>query len=337
MAYSSLSSIFNTMRALECVSPPDNSSLFLTYVAVVKAHSLEFGLAILTTVGTRYLYTIFKRANVFKDLDGPTPNSLLWGDEGLLFDFETSLTVHDRLLNTYGSACKIKGILGEDRIWIADPRAMDDIVLKGVDTFKELEGFIAWNALTTGPSLITTDGHKHKMHRKILNPVFTAAHMRNLVLLSTPTFQNITRYLEDIITSKVQVHGRGTEVVDMYHWMSNVALEMIGQAGMGHSFGVMEGNEPEYLDASRKLFPLISEMWYLRPILPTLMKIGPARFRRCVVECLPFSPIQRMKKVTDIMDETATIIYNRKKCALENGTFESEIAAGNDIMSMLRS
>ncbi|CEL55966.1 Leukotriene-B4 omega-hydroxylase 3 OS=Mus musculus GN=Cyp4f14 PE=2 SV=1 [Rhizoctonia solani AG-1 IB] len=136
--------------------------------------------------------------------------------------------------------------------------------------------------------------------------------------------------------------------------MSNVALEMIGQAGkelmslaafpahyqnwdsgMGHSFGVMSGKKSEYVDASRQLFPLISEMWYMRPFLPSLMKIGSASFRRFIVDHIPFGPLQRFKNITDAMDETAASIYNQKKRALANGTLESEIAAGNDIMSML--
>ncbi|CAE6445955.1 unnamed protein product [Rhizoctonia solani] len=121
----------------------------------------------------------------------------------------------------------------------------------------------------------------------------------------------------------------------MHHWMSNVALEMIGQAGMGYSFGVMEGKEPEYLEASRQLFPLITELWYIRPFLPTLMKIGPARFRRFVVDCISFGPINRLKRVTDTMDETAAEVYSQKKRALASGTLDSEIAAGNDVMSML--
>ncbi|CAE6458125.1 unnamed protein product [Rhizoctonia solani] len=104
---------------------------------------------------------------------------------------------------------------------------------------------------------------------------------------------------------------------------------------MGHSFGVMTGEEPEYVEASRQLFPLISEMWYIRPFLPALMKIGSAGFRRFIVDWVSFGPVQRLRNITETMDTTAAIIYNQKKRALANGTLESEIAAGNDIMSML--
>ncbi|KAG8701171.1 cytochrome P450-dit2, partial [Ceratobasidium sp. 423] len=151
----------------------------------------------------------------------------------------------------------------------------------------------------------------------------------------TPIFNIITHHLEDIVTSKVRAGGGSTGVVDMYTWMSNVALEMIGQAGVGYSFGVMENKEPEYLDASRQVFPLMNSMWYMRPFLPTLMKIGPARFRRFVVDRVSFGPVQQFQKAGDIMDKMATEIYTQKKRALANGTLESEVAAGNDIISTL--
>ncbi|CUA72706.1 Cytochrome P450 4V2 [Rhizoctonia solani] len=299
------------------------------YPAIASGHAIELGVGLLTAIGARYAYTILKRANSFSELDGPTPASSIWGDEELLFNMDNSLPVHDQLLNRYGSVCRLKGTFGEDRLWIADPRAMSDIILKGFDHFHEPEGFIAWTKLAFGPSIIATTGHKHKIQRKILNPVFTAAHMRNLVAFT------ITHHLEDIVTSKVRESGGSTGIVDIYTWMSNVALEMIGQAGVGYSFGVMENKEPEYLDASRQVFPLINNMWYIRPFLPTLMKIGPARFRRFVVDRLSFEPVKQFQKASDIMNQMATEVYTQKKRALANGTLESEIAAGNDIISML--
>ncbi|KAF8751519.1 cytochrome P450 [Rhizoctonia solani] len=302
----------------------------LKYFLTAKEHPFEIGVGLLTTFGTHFALKAFRRANAFRQLDGPTPSSSLWGDEALLYDIKTSLTIHDELLNRYGSVCKVKGPLGEDRVWIADPRALSDIVVKGFDDFHEVEGFVAWFALTQGPTIITTSGHKHKMQRKILNPVFTP-----LICVNTPTFNSIAHHLSEIVTSEVRTSGGNTAVVDIHHWMSNVSLEMIGQAGMGHSFGVMTGKEPEYIEASRQLFPLISEMWYIRPFLPALMKVGSAGFRRFVVSYIPFGPVQRLRNITETMDKTAAGIYNQKKRALEEGTLESEIAAGNDIMSMM--
>nr|AVI01412.1 steroid 19-hydroxylase [Thanatephorus cucumeris]QDJ74241.1 cytochrome P450-1 [Thanatephorus cucumeris] len=331
MSNSTLVSFASLRTLLDTVVQPGGGSSSSDVLALAKTHSLELGLGAFAIVATRYMYQLLKRANALKELDGPSPISSIWGDENLLSDFENGLSAHDELLNRYGSVCRIKGPLGEDRLWTADPRAINDIILKGFDHFHEPEGLLAWFDLSFGPTLISQIGHKHKIQRKILNPVFTAAHMRKL----TPIFHSITHYLEDVVASKVRASGGKTGIVDMYTWMSNVALEMIGQAGIGHSFGVMEGKEPEYIDASRQLFILICRMWYIRPFLPILMKIGTTRFRQFVIERIPHGPTNEMKKVVDVMDKMATDIYAQKKEALANGTLDSEIAAGNDIISML--
>ena len=42
--------------------------------------------------------------------------------------------------------------------------------------------------LALGPGLLATNGHKHKKQRKMLNPVFSGAHMRDL----TPIFHEVS-------------------------------------------------------------------------------------------------------------------------------------------------
>ncbi|KDN42044.1 hypothetical protein RSAG8_07089, partial [Rhizoctonia solani AG-8 WAC10335] len=165
--------------------------------------------------------------------------------------------------------------------------------------------------------------------------------------------------------SEVQVDGDNSEVVDVFKWVHLVSLEIIGQAGIGHSFGILEGNVPDYLDASRDVFPLMLEMWYLLPFITFLSKLGPAFFRRAIVELIPHRPVQRMKNVVDTMHKTAVEIMKRKREgtllsltalwtlkwlperissveimkrkreALENGTLDSQVAAGKDIMTAL--
>jgi hypothetical protein len=66
----------------------------------------------------------------------------------------------DKLLDTYGSVCRLKGELGvslyiilgtishtlhelqKDQLWVADPRAMHEILIKGHDDFKEPESML---------------------------------------------------------------------------------------------------------------------------------------------------------------------------------------------------
>ncbi|CAE6499210.1 unnamed protein product, partial [Rhizoctonia solani] len=105
------------------------------------------------------------------------------------------------------------------------PRAFQEILIKGYDDFIEPDWFTTWLKLIFGPVVATVYGHQHKIQRK----------------------------LTEAIKSEVQVNGRNSEVIDVFKWVHLVSLEIIGQAGIGHSFGILEGKIPDYLDASRDM------------------------------------------------------------------------------------
>ncbi|CAE6536421.1 unnamed protein product [Rhizoctonia solani] len=308
------------------------TKIALEFAAKAKEHPIGAVLGTLGLLAVHALYKSFRSSRAFSYLDGPEPPSFIWGHLPQLFD---------------------SGVMGEDQLWTADLRAMHEMVVKEHDSFRESEGFLSWIKLVSGDNLITVHGDKHKLQRKLLNPVFTPKHMRDrmkahstsliviLILISMqlcphsvqlPTMQVI---LEDIVTNRIQEGGSTSATVDIYKWMNYVALEMIEQGGMGHSFGVMENKESEYLKAAGRFFPTTFQLWYIRPFLPQLMKIGPRSFRRFIVEHTPFGPIQEVKAVSDVMDAEAVGIYSRKKEAAANGTLHAQVAAGKDIMTLL--
>ena len=40
--------------------------------------------------------------------------------------------------------------------------------------------------------------------------------------------------------------SNGPEEINVADWMGNLALELIGQAGLGYSFGTLEGRDDEF-------------------------------------------------------------------------------------------
>lgn len=84
--------------------------------------------------------------------------------------------------------------------------------------------------------------------------------------------------------------------------------------------------------------PAIFALSALRQFLPFLAKIGPARFRRWVVDWIPSKRIQKVKMSSDVMHDSAqTILKERReqlaKCDL-NKIAEDE--RPRDIISVLR-
>jgi hypothetical protein len=72
-------------------------------------------------------------------------------------------------------------------------------------------------------------------------------------------------------------------------------------------------------------------------LLPTLVKLGPPRFRRFLVNLLPFKIIRRLRNTIDIMHNTSVEILQAKRRALQEGdeAVEKQIGRGRDIMSIL--
>lgn len=71
---------------------------------------------------------------------------------------------------------------------------------------------------------------------------------------------------------------------------------------------------------------------------PLHVWLGPAWFRRFLVNLIPDPNVQHLKNVADIMDSQSRGIYRSKKEALLGGDEElkQQIGQGKDIMSVLR-
>ncbi len=74
-----------------------------------------------------------------------------------------------------------------------------------------------------------------------------------------------------------------------------------------------------------------------RMVLPYIVKIGSAAFRRKALDWVPSKHLHAAKKIVDIMDDNAKDIYFKKKEALARGDEKviDQIGQGKDIMSIL--
>jgi hypothetical protein len=72
-------------------------------------------------------------------------------------------------------------------------------------------------------------------------------------------------------------------------------------------------------------------------ILPWAVTIGSPKFRRFIVDVVPWKILHDGVAIVDILYSTAVNIYNTKKAALEAGdeVVCSQIAKGKDIISIL--
>ena len=70
----------------------------------------------------------------------------------------------------------------------------------------------------------------------------------------------------------------------------------------------------------------------MRQASPILTSLGPAWFRRLMVDLLPIPQVQQLKHVVDVLHDTSIQIISEKKAALEQG----KVYQDKDIISILR-
>ncbi|KNZ81927.1 Cytochrome P450 3A9 [Termitomyces sp. J132] len=201
--------------------------------------------------------------------------------------------------------------------------------------YEETSSFFARSIVLFGRGIFTTQGEPHKKQRKMLNPVFSIAYMRNMI----PIFSDIAKKIEKAMKIKL-AEAQGAQEVDVLHWMSRAALEMIGQSGFGYSFDpLVEGAKPHpFCDAAKAFsLPQHSKLGLMEYLLPTIVKIGSPRFRRWLVDHFPSRRLRAYRDMVDTWHWTMTRIFEEKKRALMEGdeALANQVEQAKDLLSIL--
>ncbi|KAF7768274.1 hypothetical protein Agabi119p4_7517 [Agaricus bisporus var. burnettii] len=279
-------------------------------------------------------WKLFREYFIHSPLDyipGPPAPSGVTGNISQLYD--KSGRFYYAFLRQYGGVIKLKSLLGERLLFLYDPKALYHILIKDQDIYEEAPAFIAINKLFFGEGLMSTAGKQHKKQRRMLNPVFSTGHMREM----TPIVYGVAQRLREAIINQVQ--DKPSEI-DMLHWMTRTSLEIIGQSGMGYSFDSLENDADSadihpYSRSVKRFGGLLSgtsTFIVTQYILPFAARFDYPRFKRWIVDHLPSKWVQDLKDISDVILETAVDIYNKKRQSMEQG---DDRDAKKDIISVL--
>ncbi|KAH7319570.1 cytochrome P450 [Rhizoctonia solani] len=284
----------------------------------------SIALFILACVG--YVFRNALRSPAYPNVDGPSRKSFL---SGHLFELLSphNLPFHDYLQDTYGSVSKVYGDFGREDLYVSDPRFLHEVLVKGDDTvFRHPQYLFDINTVTLGLGLLSTAGDLHKAQRKMLNPVFTIKHMKSL----TATFNLIANNMKAAMIK--DMGGAKHKEIDVLRWCSATALELVGQAGLGHTFGIFEGKDSEYSHAIKSFLPALIKVGPLRALFPIIYRIIPGSLQPKLAEWFPNPHIQKLKSIVDVQDKQAQDILSLKKEALKDKRTSEDM---HDIMSVL--
>ncbi|KAF8659050.1 hypothetical protein AX16_001922 [Volvariella volvacea WC 439] len=275
-----------------------------------------------------------------ENLPGPKPASFIAGNLPQIVGRE-GIDYQKIWAEEYGPVMVLAAVFGKKMVYVADPLAMHHIVVKDQYVYEETTTFLGSNKIVFGESLLSSLGEQHKRQRKMLNPVFSTAHIRQMAGI----FVSVADRLCDAISAKTEQGPReeslrSFRIIDILDWLSRTALELIGQSGLGYSFDpLVEGQSPHPYGASIKnLIPANLKLIVPRIlILPWAERIGTPRFRRSIVDILPWKSLHALRDIIDTMHATSVEIVQQKKKALAEGddAVMRQVGQGKDIISIL--
>ncbi|KAI0823800.1 cytochrome P450 [Trametes gibbosa] len=282
--------------------------------------------------GLWYLLRNYFVPSPLDKLRGPASGSLLGGHVEEMFDRKGWKFMME-LAESCGPISRLQGILGSRMVHVYDPKALHSVLIKDAESYPKCADPFDDFMLLLGPSVLTTNGTQHRRQRKQLNPVFSAAHLRNM----TNLFYEIAHSVRKALTNRIGCAADG-EVIDVNGWMARTTLEMLGQATLGYSFdNFVDDSTDAFGESLKAFFPTYSRIAILGFILPPISYIMPIRICRAILRAIPQADIRKMMNISDTMTKRSLEIIDEKKMALLKGddVLREKIGEGKDLMSIL--
>ncbi|KAK7040252.1 hypothetical protein VNI00_009718 [Paramarasmius palmivorus] len=138
--------------------------------------------------------------------------------------------------------------MGTKLVWTTDWKALSYILQNDLD-WQKGEGLRFTLNRILGNGLLATEGARHRLQRRVMNPAFGPAQIREL----TPIFLDKSVKLRDIWTSLIDPESGSTQV-DALSWLSKMTLDVIGEAGFDYKFNALDGEANELGEAYSSIF-----------------------------------------------------------------------------------
>lgn len=254
-------------------------------------------------------------------LPGPPSRSFIYGNMKEIWIADNSV-LHEKWIEEYGPTMKYTSFVGIGRLFTADIKALNHILMNSY-TYQKPEAARYNLSQILGTGVLVVEEDKHKQQRKIMNPAFGAAQIREL----TEIFIEKSTELRDIWDAESTKQG-GTGRIDVLSWLSKMTLDVIGLAGFNYKFDALKGdaNKNELNEAFSTVFRSKTRMnmiFMLRGLFP------PLRF-------LPAEGDADANRASRTMDRIGKQLLSDSKTALAHGEkMEKTSWKSRDLLSLL--
>ncbi|EKM75926.1 hypothetical protein AGABI1DRAFT_45687 [Agaricus bisporus var. burnettii JB137-S8] len=260
-------------------------------------------------------------SNPLKDVPGPVSPSLLSGHiQELVADFSAVL---EEWASRYGNIIKYKSFLATSEVVIMDAKAINHIMndpsyQKPTMTKMFISGIL-------GPGIVIVEGYEHQKQRKVMNPAFGAAQIREL----TEIFVEKALELRDVWAQEIQNQTQGNvhqAKINALEGLSKTTLDVIGLAAFNYKFDSLKGEKNELNTAFSALFT-------------TEFSFSFAAFCRMALGkyywILPLSGDKAVRRAKETMDRISIQLVNESRAAIASEGQDKNFNRRRDLLSLL--
>lgn len=160
-----------------------------------------------------------------------------------------------------------------------------------------------------GDGLIIAEGNQHRFLRKNTMPAFTFRHIKDLYPMMWAKAILFTETLRAEALDVSHGGGKGSGVLDLQPWASRVTLDIIGIAGLGRKFNMLQKSEDPLL----KIYEGLTD--------PSMEKLTFAMasiiFGISLVQWLPWRMNTIFRNLTSSLNKICTNMIQEKRRAIE--------------------
>ncbi|KIJ66116.1 hypothetical protein HYDPIDRAFT_110276 [Hydnomerulius pinastri MD-312] len=183
------------------------------------------------------IYKRFVRVSL-PNIRGPKSSSFLLGNLLELFQGEAG-EADFRWQSCYGDIVRFKGVLGEDQLMVADPKALQWIFNTSAYHFPKQQSRRVVSQMINGKGIIWAEGDVHKRQRRVMLPGFGGPESKAFLTLFKGCAESMSAKWMDIISNS----DGEKAVLNIPAWLSRATLDAIGEAAFDVRFGSVQDEE----------------------------------------------------------------------------------------------
>ncbi|KAI3614092.1 cytochrome p450 [Moniliophthora roreri] len=266
------------------------------------------------------------RFSVIRHVPGPDRGSFLLGNMPELLQRQAGETDFE-WQRSHGDVIRFTAPFGEDRLMIADPKALQYILQTSGYRWHKYNERRELTRIMVGKGLSWADGEDHVRQKKVMLPGFAGPEIKALL----PLFFNCATLLTSKWQEEIGTLAEQTTVLNVVSHISRATLDALGHAAFDYDFGATTNRENPLARALGMLFTsTFGQTTNGQIVFLSIARFLPLRVLRAVNDRSPNPKLVHTRKTGEMTNEIARDLIKSKSAALLKGNIDRR-----DIMSLL--